>query len=73
MRQLNFSLPFPVTASSLDLTQIPIFLFTASASLLSGGAFPFSNILERYSDVNLFLLPMADTLPGKIGKIFILI
>ena len=40
----------------------------ASASLLSGGAFPFSNHLKQYSDVNLYLLPMADCLPGKTGK-----
>ena len=46
-----------------------LILCLASASLLSGGSYPFSNHLEQYSDVNLFLLPMTDSLLGKTGKI----
>jgi hypothetical protein len=45
-----------------------LILCLASASLLSGGAFPFSNHLKGYSDVNLYLLPMADGPLGKTGK-----
>ncbi|XP_028401597.1 protein SMG9-like [Dendronephthya gigantea] len=39
-----------------------------SASMLLEGTFPFSKHLEQYSDVNLFLLPIADNLIRKTGS-----